>query len=321
MLSDDQRTILERRDEPRVLVAGTAGTGKTELALALAHAWSEEGRSVLMLSATEPLARHLRRRASPEVSVSGIPALARRLLRRVDAEPDLDDDEYWEQLPREAAEVVLLGGDGWDCVIVDGAADLHEGAWELAEACAVGGTLWAFHDPRRTFWEDREVPERLFDARRELWTNHRGRLMPLASRYLALPDEEPDVGPERPFVRVVDGEGEAATVAAVSTILDERGPAALGLVSVRGRRERRALPQLDTHLPMRSASADEGFAGDTFLRFAGLERDAIVVTDLHLVEDRYEERMYQAVSRARRELIVVGPRALLEHDEVLYPFL
>jgi hypothetical protein len=55
-----------------------------------------------------------------------------------------------------------------------------------------------------------------------------------------------------------------------------------------------------------SPDIDENIVADTFLRFKGLERPAIIVTDLRLVKDRFDVRMHIALSRALDVVRVVG---------------
>ena len=49
-----------------------------------------------------------------------------------------------------------------------------------------------------------------------------------------------------------------------------------------------------------------------------IERPIVVLGDLPIVEDRLDDRMYLAISRATERVIVCAPRAVLEHDEILY---
>lgn len=51
---------------------------------------------------------------------------------------------------------------------------------------------------------------------------------------------------------------------------------------------------------------------DTFLRFKGLERAAVIVTDLRLVETKREVRMHVALTRALVTARVVAARGVLE---------
>ncbi len=59
-------------------------------------------------------------------------------------------------------------------------------------------------------------------------------------------------------------------------------------------------------VPATDNEADSQIICDTFLRFKGLERPAVIVTDLRLVSDLYETRMHIAVSRATSLLCIVG---------------
>ena len=63
--------------------------------------------------------------------------------------------------------------------------------------------------------------------------------------------------------------------------------------------------------------AEENIICDTFLRFKGLERPAVIVTDLRLVSDLYEKRMHIAVSRALSILRIVGVEAAIRKDPIL----
>ncbi len=70
---------------------------------------------------------------------------------------------------------------------------------------------------------------------------------------------------------------------------------------------------------MRATDPDAGteIVCDTFLRFKGLERPAVIVTDLRLVSDRYERRMYIAVSRALDVLTIIGVKNEIDGDPLL----
>jgi hypothetical protein len=50
---------------------------------------------------------------------------------------------------------------------------------------------------------------------------------------------------------------------------------------------------------------------DTFLRFKGLERPAVIVTDLGKVTDRFDVRVHIALTRALDVVRVVGANSVL----------
>ena len=56
---------------------------------------------------------------------------------------------------------------------------------------------------------------------------------------------------------------------------------------------------------------------DTFLRFKGLERPAVIVTDLRFVSDNYGVRMNIALTRAMGVVRIVGAEREIEKDEIL----
>ncbi|MCA9582674.1 MAG: hypothetical protein KC416_12825, partial [Myxococcales bacterium] len=55
---------------------------------------------------------------------------------------------------------------------------------------------------------------------------------------------------------------------------------------------------------------------DTFLRFKGLERPAVVITDLSLVSDRYPVRMHIALTRALTTASIVASKEVLSQDPI-----
>ncbi|MEM9068683.1 MAG: hypothetical protein AAGE52_09260 [Myxococcota bacterium] len=277
------------------MIEGVAGTGKTTFAAAQVDRWLHEGRGVLVLSATERLAGWWATRA-PEALCRSIPSLARLVLRRTGAPPELDED--WDGLVREAADHVLAGGDGWDAVVVDGASDVSDAGWELAERAATGGVLWACVDPLRRFWPDRAVPRSWFDEVHSLETVYRSpALLETAQRFLAdAPGEDalPDslhLAPDRTPEEVVQNLDDAV------------------VLSLRGQRDARGLVH---HW------RDERIPAETFLRFSGLEAPTVVIGDVDLVDDRLDDRLYLAITRATTTAIVCGPRGFFEHNEVLY---
>jgi hypothetical protein len=56
---------------------------------------------------------------------------------------------------------------------------------------------------------------------------------------------------------------------------------------------------------------------DTFLRFKGLERPVVIVTDLRFVIDNYGVRMNIALTRAMGVVRIVGVEREIEKDEIL----
>jgi superfamily I DNA and RNA helicase len=64
-------------------------------------------------------------------------------------------------------------------------------------------------------------------------------------------------------------------------------------------------------------SAEDEIVDDTFLRFKGLERPAVIVTDLHLIKEPRNVRMYIALTRALTAVRIVAPQKSFPNDPIL----
>jgi len=70
-------------------------------------------------------------------------------------------------------------------------------------------------------------------------------------------------------------------------------------------------------VPATDIDADSEIICDTFLRFKGLQRPAVIVTDLRLVSNLYEKRMHMAISRTQSLLSIVGRESEICNDPML----
>ncbi|GAA1840659.1 hypothetical protein GCM10009772_17920 [Pseudonocardia alni subsp. carboxydivorans] len=122
------RVLSAAAENPRLLVSGRAGTGKTLLAMAEANRLAQDGRRVLLACSSPVLARRL----------SGIGSDARVDVRHYD---------------RRTAAVSGAGNTTYDAVVIDEAQDLGPSWANLVETHADGGRVhgtWRlFHDPEQ----------------------------------------------------------------------------------------------------------------------------------------------------------------------------
>jgi hypothetical protein len=100
------------------------------------------------------------------------------------------------------------------------------------------------------------------------------------------------------------------------------GPADVAVLSLRGLHAKGILMQqggLDGHSMVKADCADlEGkLVGDSFLRFKGLERPAILISDMGLVENRMGTRMHIALTRALSIVRILATKQDLAADPVL----
>ena len=108
-------------------------------------------------------------------------------------------------------------------------------------------------------------------------------------------------------------------------IKDGLKPNDIAIISVRGKGERKNIMHKEKIGTRRivhatDADADSEIICDTFLRFKGLQRPAVIVTDLRLVSSFYEKRMHMAISRTQSLLRIVGGDSEIRNDPALEKF-
>ncbi len=317
-----------------LLVEGAAGTGKTLLAREAALRFVGEGKRVLVLCFTAALAQWLREQTPVEgVSVQTVRGLAVELLKQAQLEVgDYSSAAFWENVSlRAASEALPKVADRWDVVLIDEAQDFSAGDWLLATELAQGRRLWAFHDPAQAFWPDREVPGDRAWAHWMLPTPYRcpPGIQALAERCLGRPHDEAAIAAalKDGTIRVVRCPSRSAVpdkvALEVDKLLGEKlAPGDVAVLSVGGRTHDDSVlrpGQVGRHrlVPATDRELESHVVGETFLRFKGLERPAIVVTDLHLLEpaDR-GVRLHIAMTRALAVLRIVA--AAEDFDPLTY---
>ncbi len=298
----------------RVLVEGGAGSGKTLLAAEAARREAAGGKRVLLLCFTAPLRSWLAARlAGTGVEVQTVSGLAKELAEKAGGPApgaDLTANEYWRATYEAAADAAERR---WDAIVVDEGQDLTFEAWFFLRELAEGARLWAFHDPRQGFWADRTPPADLFATRYRL---PRGQRCPagieaLAERYAGGPGDELVISAaaRHGILKVVacpDPAKVAEVVGAeVDRLLSEKlSLPDIGIVSLRGQTAGDAVhqqPRIGRHeFVLADDPAMEGrLVADTFLRWKGLERPAIIVADVPAGGlERFETRMHIALTRA-----------------------
>jgi hypothetical protein len=319
-----------------LLVIGPAGTGKTVLALAAARRLAGEGKTVLVLCFTEPLGRWLAEQIGGlNPSVWAVKRYAVELLKQAGKDVTIEDTPaFWSGIAWQAvADALPKLNLPWDAVIVDESQDLSEDDWLLVEEISKDKFLWAFWDPDQSFWVDRPVREDLFKSRYRLQRPYRS---PEAIRVLAGCYSGEIAQPQvlrQAVEQGVIGIKPCPTVASVpgqlAIELDKLcgsgfDPADIAILSLRGGAQPGSIVHSDrigAHRIVRAQDPEAGsnIVAETFLRFKGLERPAIIITDLHLALDRenFNKRMYIALTRALSTVRVIDTRDSLLRDPVI----
>jgi hypothetical protein len=328
---EDNRLQLDQRQvelltnwqrNQRLLVTGGPGTGKTLLACEAARRFTAAGERVLLLCFTDGLGRWLASHLSDDgIEARSISQLAVELCREQGIEMDPNNPDRWEEVSLHASEVVQEAATRWDVIIVDEAQDLHQANWLLVDALAGDGRLWAFHDPAQAFWTDRFVPEEMFASYSDLIKAYRSppELLQVAEAMRTGSEDVAaaiEAAQEADCLRLVSCPSESSVADKVATVIENlRGeglkPEEIAVISLRGLGAEGSVLQSDALAKHDVVRADDSalvdhIVADTFLRFKGLERPAVIVTDVHLVEGEAGVRWFIALTRALAVGVVVG---------------
>lgn len=337
-LDEAQARVLECLDgNERLFITGSAGTGKTVLAARAAVLEAEKGRKFLLLCYTEALAAFLNAYLNDDrLTVGAIRQFASNLLGERGPEGHTGHPVvYWDSVSlRAAVDGVPPKEDRWETVIVDEGQDFSGDDWELVKECVhPKGKLWVFADPSQGFWDDRGVKDDLMNGfmKFNLKTPYR---CPRPIQHL---DEcySGACHPERQILKqalkdrvihiITSSEGRLKKQIGkeINRLLSEKlKPHDIAILSLRGLGSEEGIfheKQLADHplVPATDPNAADHIICDTFLRFKGLERPAIIITDLRLVKKRHHMRMHIAVSRALSLLRIVGVEQEIKKDRVL----
>ena len=323
-LDHAQMSILENLEEnDRLLIRGSAGTGKTLMARETAMREVRQGKRALFLCYTEALAAFL----NTCLNERALTVAAGRT------------SEYWEGVSLRAAVDGLPPVDErWDTVIVDEGQDFSGDDWELVKEC-VGpkGNLWVFADRAQAFWNDRGVQEEIIQGFMKYALKRPYRCHPAIQHLVECYSGncEPDLqvfrdGVKEEVIRIVtSSEGKLLKQIGKEIyrlLSNGLKPGDIAVLSLRGRGPKEGIThkkEIGGH-PIVLATdprAGESIICDTFLRFKGLERPAVIVTDLRLVSDLYEKRMHIAISRALSLLRIVGVEGEIRKDHRLAEFI
>ena len=321
-LDAGQLSLLDQVDDnDRLLVTGGPGTGKTLLARDLCARFAARDRKPVLLCSTSALATGLR--ADGLEAAWTARELAADLLEEAGVElaegapRESWDAETWDLAAERAAEdsVLAPARERFDAVVVDEAQDLADLDWALVRALAGDRPLWAFMDEGQGFWSDRHCPRELFPFSFRLLERYRcpEPLARFADQYREGAERsDPGPIPELRVVRVADDSALEVGIASTiqSALADGARPADIAVLSLAGR-GRTALCDGERigAIPVRRADdprAADSVIADTFLRFKGLERPWIIVTELGRGSHRYDVRMHVALTRATVGCVVVA---------------
>ena len=330
---------------PRTIVRGPAGTGKSVIALDRALQLGASGHDVLYLCFNRLLASHVREGLERQengaaVTVRHVHALYRELIEAADLLPrlrDMDEEEpgfFARGFPELAAEALCeKASEGWDVLVVDEAQDLltpeHLDVFDLLLRDGLARGRWhLFLDPRQNIYGDdvqSAVQERLdgfapaFD---DLYENCRNtRQVAVRTSIVSgidLPVAGAPDGPET-VLHYYGTEGEPARLVdeLVGELVDAQvRPDDIAILSTRrlknsllaGRDRVAGYRLVEAGGPAGSGRGELLFS--TMHAFKGLERQAVVAIDMGEIGQAQASMLhYTGLSRARVLLHVFLPAA------------
>ncbi len=324
---------------PRALVCGGAGTGKTWIAQEAARRMAAKGKRVLLVCFTEALGHWLRQELAPAgIEVWPVKRFGLHLLELADSPltaPEQRRDwtpDFWQSvIPRALSQAAdVIANYAIDVLIVDEAQDFDSDDWALIERLS-GATehLWSFCDPAQTLWLGRSLPAEKLGPRYLLIRKYRCHetIQALASVYESTAADGPDEltlsliaeGANKGRIAFVRGESRGALsgllITEINRLLDgglDRSD--IVIVSLVSRTTQGAIASLGRLGRYRLVRADdermgEEIVADSVFRFKGLERRAVILTDLSLRSPEEaamrRAKMYVAITRARSFIRVV----------------
>lgn len=325
-LTEQQAVILEAiRLLNRVQVRGSAGSGKTYLAVEQARRLASEGKRVALLCYSHGLASYLRRitgtwqRRQKPAYVGEFHSLGVAWGAPDGPTHSEESVRFWEeQLPQQMLELAqhLDDGQRFDAVVVDEAQDFADAWWDPVLASLRDeeeGGLFVFSDEGQRVFDRQGTPPvplvpLVLDRNLRNTRQIASTFQPLVDhpiRYLGAD------GPEVHFVPCSRADAAETGDDQVEKLLDDGWrPEDVALLTTGSRHPEQISRQEQGNAAYWDSfwDADQVFYGHV-LGFKGLERRAVVlVVDAAGPVERARERLYVGMSRARDQLVVCGDR-------------
>jgi hypothetical protein len=300
------------------LILGSAGTGKTVLAIARAAQLRSDGFSTLLLCYNEILAEQLAAHFCPAegIKASTFHSLCFYAAKKAKvAIPSEPDRIWWESGAADLlVEAFAMTGETYDAIVIDEAQDFAPNwidALKLLLSNRAEAPFYAFADPRQDVWNRKWIDvadgQFTFALSRNLRNTH-----PIAQKVAAVfgDDLRAPFGVDGPSPKWRDIRDpkypQADVIAVVEHLIDEGfGPSNLVILC--------SSAVLVAHLRQESVGpysfgrwGSQGIPVETIARFKGMEAEAVVLVlnDIDLAENR--TIAYVGLSRPRSVLYVVA---------------
>lgn len=322
-LTIDQFQILRNiEDNPRALITGGAGTGKTLLAMEEAKRWADNGKEVLFLCYNKPLSFQVRSTLQSEsgIDIYTFHGFCLNVTQNGEISEETIDHDRLKRLPDQCLKILQKTQDyRYDVAIVDEGQDFQSSWWKIIDLIAgtnKNGILRVFADNNQRVYNHASViPKDIVPVSIRLNRNLRN------TRYIHEEVQKHYSGyhidsPYRDGVKVnwITIESEEKLRKALRNTVAE--------LIIDDELQRKDIAVLASSKEILSQVVPEGKVGayytskcddnnqisiiaDTIRRFKGLESKVVI---LLLSQDLLgsEELLYVGLSRARTQLTVIG---------------
>jgi hypothetical protein len=329
----------------RLRVIGTAGSGKTQLAVQVMKDAAASGKRALYVCFNRPLADHIARVAPEGAKVANYHQLCDWIARDVGALPDFQAPDVFGRLEAAFAEAPIAERWTFDVLIVDEGQDFQE-PWvdALARLVRPDGAWWWLEDPLQNLYMREPLALPGWTVLTET-TNYRsprdildyvrekvGASVPLAASLASgSPFDGSDIVLAPYDESSADGGIEATKRAITQALSFGFRKQDIAVLSFRGR-EGSALTALDQLGPHRLRSFTGKYdlfgnpeyrEGDVLLesiyRFKGQSAPCVVLTevDFDAFDERSARKLFVGATRATMKLIVVASRRASQYLSTL----
>ena len=322
---------------PRLLVTGGAGTGKTFLAIERARRLADQGFRTLLCCFNQPLAEFLRRNTAgvSDLTVVHYHDLCRRLVREAglaleeppfEAEDAVHEAYYSGRLPKLVAEALRITGPRFDAIIVDEGQDFSHRDRDLLRGTLLRpdrDVLWVFQDAAQRIYEDKALwgETGMMTLRLDINLRNTRDIHAVLTRLSGDTETSPG-GPDgvRPkLIAAPTIEAQRRELGATLRRLleqDEFHPEQIAVLTSSRRQiplyaadgTIAGIPITEEHWDIPGAVLFESIP-----RFKGLERDVVILVGIQeLSYLDLDSELYVGASRARTYLVIIDTDSVLE---------